>query len=85
MGLPSEVGGKAKHVCSWEPSEEDFQGGVISCVKWFFKLGGVKNEYFEMRERLVSGNDRNHIVVIRQKLKSERDLVRFISPHLFLR
>lgn len=74
MGLPSEVGGKAKYMCSWEPSEEDFQGGVISCVKCFFKLGGVKNEYFEMRERLVSVKEGNHIVVKRQKLKSERDL-----------
>ena len=38
------------------------------------KLGGVKNEYFEMRERLVSVKEGNHIVVKRQKLKSERDL-----------
>lgn len=76
MGLPGKVGGKAKYVCSWEPSEEECQGGVISCVKCFFKLGGVKNgEYFEMREILVSVNDGNHIVVKRQKLRSERDLV----------
>ena len=38
MGLPSEVGGKAKYMCSWEPSEEDFQGGVISCVKYGYKV-----------------------------------------------
>ena len=60
MGLPSEVGGKAKHVCSWEPSEEDFQGGVISCVKFcrWVKKYEKKSELWVQHKNIISGLDK---------------------------